>query len=179
MWCSSSFFMQNITRVHSSTSLVFLVRISRKNVLTIFLFHFPWGCTQTIKKTSTHPTHLPDVIRDRAPGFIKTFQLNHRHMGRRIITYGVCSVFWISCSGGQELLHWVLHIDWKDDVLKLGSGFMIYSIAQRGLKLPYMPKRGAVFDTFDLVKVSCSKNIIFFYHLFGDIFHLTVSYWFF
>lgn len=49
----------------------------------------------------------------------------------------------------------------------LGSGFMACSIAQRGLKLPYMPKRGVVFYTFvaviDLVKVSCNKNIIFFF----------------
>lgn len=82
------------------------------------LFHFSQGYTQTIRKTRAHP--LPEVIRDRAAGFIKTFQLNRRHTGKRIITYRVCSVFWISCSGGQEL-HWALNIDWKDDVI---SGFM-------------------------------------------------------
>lgn len=143
-----------------------LFSISRKIIhfshffFFFFQFHFPWGCTQTITKTSTHP--LPEVIRDRVPRFIKTFQLNHRHTGRRIITYEVCSVFWISCSGGQELLHWVLHIDWKDDVLMLGSVFMACSTSQRGLKLPYMPARVAM-AVIKLFKVSCNKNIIFFY----------------
>lgn len=125
-----------------------------------FQFHFPWRCTPTIRKTSTHP--LPEVIRDRAPRFIKTFQLNHRHTGRRIITYEVCSVFWISCSGGQELHHWVVHIDWKDDVLMLGSGFIACSTTQRGLKPPSMQARRAIFYTvvavIELFKVSHNKK---------------------